>query len=76
VIACILPLTATQNVEGENVGLANRAFSLLYVMRPPLLRLKRAHRRFYYALKYAGLLAAFSLMLMRSYRAPWYRLHH
>jgi beta-hydroxylase len=72
VIANILPLTASKNVEGESIGFANRVFSRLYLMRPPLRRLKKAHRRFYYVLKYASLLAAFSLVLMSS----WYHHHH
>jgi beta-hydroxylase len=71
VIANLLPLTATNNVEGESVGFANRAFSHLYVMRPPLRRLKKSHRRFYYALKYASLLAAISLVLITTYHMMW-----
>jgi beta-hydroxylase len=53
VIRHIVGMTATKNVEGEAVGLANRAFGYLYRLHPPLKRFKKANRSAYYTLKYA-----------------------
>lgn len=49
----VLPLTATKNLEGEDVGLANRVFARIYPARAPLRKFKTANRRLYYALKYS-----------------------
>ena len=68
VIARILPLTASKNVDGEEVGLANRVFSRLHPSRAPLRRFKKANRRLYYVLKYALLLAALGVALVGGYR--------
>jgi beta-hydroxylase len=67
-IANVLPLTATKNVEGEEVGLANRVFGSVYAMRTPFRAFKKAHRRLYYVLKYATMVAAVALLLLGSYR--------
>jgi beta-hydroxylase len=67
-IANVLPLTATKNVEGEEVGLANRVFGAVYAMRTPFRTFKKAHRRLYYTLKYATMVAAVALLLLGSYR--------
>jgi beta-hydroxylase len=69
VIARILPLTATRNVEGEKVGFANRVFAVLYPARRPLRSFKKAHRRIYYVLKYLALVATAGLVLVGSYAA-------
>jgi beta-hydroxylase len=63
VIRHVVALTATKNVEGERVGLANRVFGLVYRVRLPLKRLKKASRPAYYALKYGALGAALYLVL-------------
>ena len=67
VMARILPLTATKNLEGEEIGLANRVFSVLYPARSPFRRFKKAHRRLYYVLKYAGMVATLGLALVGGY---------
>ena len=67
VIARILPITATKNLEGETVGLANRAFAVIYPARNPFHRFKKAHRGLYYAVKYATLVAVAALALTGGY---------
>jgi beta-hydroxylase len=69
VIRNVLPLTATKNVDGERVGLANRAFSVLYPMRQPLRAFKKANRSLYYFLKYATMAATVFLVLLGGYWA-------
>jgi len=44
---------ATQNVEGEHVGLLNRLFEYLYQIRIAGQWLKARSRPFYYAIKWA-----------------------
>ena len=66
-IARILPITATKNLEGETVGLANRAFAVIYPARNPFRRFKKAHRGLYYAVKYATLVAVAALALTGGY---------
>lgn len=67
VIAHVLPLTATKNVEGEDVGLANRVFARIYPWRTPLRTFKKAHRRVYYAVKYALMAAGAALVAAGGY---------
>jgi beta-hydroxylase len=69
VIARILPMTATKNVEGETVGFANRLFSILYPARAPFRRFKKAHRTTYYMLKYASIVSVILLGLIGGYVA-------
>jgi beta-hydroxylase len=68
VIAHILPITATKNLEGETVGLANRAFAVIYPARNPFRRFKKANRRLYYLLKYATMLGMIGLALIGGYQ--------
>jgi aspartyl/asparaginyl beta-hydroxylase (cupin superfamily) len=68
VIARILPITATKNLDGETIGLANRTFAVLYPARNPFRRFKKAHRRVYYVLKYASLIAIVGVALVGGYR--------
>ena len=56
-ITNVLPLTATKNVEGEEVGLANRVFATIYPWRTPLRAFKKRNRTLYYVLKYALMVA-------------------
>jgi len=53
----IVKATATSNVEGEKVGIANRAFGAVYQVRLLGKRLKHWNRNVYYALKYAAVAA-------------------
>lgn len=50
----VMPITATANVDGEPIGIANRVFSRLYRVRLAMKRLKARNRRAYYALSYAA----------------------
>jgi beta-hydroxylase len=65
----VVGMTATKNVEGEKVGLANRVFAVLYRVRPALKKLKTANRTLYYAMKYALMLGALYLLLFAGYAA-------
>jgi beta-hydroxylase len=49
----IIRESATQNVEGERVGLLNRMFAHVYKVRLVGKRMKAWNRRVYYAVKYA-----------------------
>ena len=69
VMAKILPLTATKNLEGEDVGLANRFFAVLYPARNPFRRFKNAHRQLYYVLKYIGMVGTLAVALVGGYWA-------
>jgi beta-hydroxylase len=64
----VVGLAATKNVEGEKVGLANRAFRHLYRWRRPFRQFKRGNRSAYYAVKYALIVAMFWLALFGGYR--------
>jgi len=68
-IANVLPMTGTKNVEGETVGLANRAFAVIYPARAPFRRFKKAYRRTYYVVKYATMVSATLLALVGGYLA-------
>ncbi len=68
VIRHIVGLTATKNIDGETVGLANRVFSYVYLMRAPLKRIKKANRRAYYAVKYTLIVAALWVAVFGGYR--------
>lgn len=50
----VMPLTATANVPGEYVGLANRLFRRVYRVRLAMKALKARNRTAYYALSYAA----------------------
>jgi beta-hydroxylase len=61
----IVKATATQNMEGEKVGLANRAFGAVYQVRLAGKRLKKWNRKVYYALKYAAVAAIVAAIVLR-----------
>jgi beta-hydroxylase len=67
VIRYVVGLTATKNVDGEAVGLANRVFSHLHRSRAPLKRFKKANRGAYYALKYALIVASLWIAVFGGY---------
>ena len=60
----IVKATATQNIEGERVGIANRAFGAVYQVRLLGKRLKKWNRKVYYAVKYAIVAAAAALIVL------------
>ena len=65
VIHHILKATATQNVEGERIGIANRIFAPVYQVRIVFKRMKKWNRKVYYAVKYTGTAAALALIFLR-----------
>ena len=67
VIRHVVAMTATKNVEGETVGLANRIFSYVYLTRAPVKRFKKANRRLYYAVKYALIASALWIAVFGGY---------
>lgn len=54
VIEHLVKATATENVPGEKIGFANRAFGTVYQGRLAAKRLKKWNRKVYYGLKYAA----------------------
>ena len=69
VIRHVVGLTATKNVDGESVGLANRVFDRIYRYRAPLKRFKKKNRSVYYALKYALIVAVIWAAVFGGYHA-------
>jgi beta-hydroxylase len=61
----ILKATATQNIPGEPIGIANRAFAPVYKVRILFKRLKKWNRKVYYGVKYAATLAVVALIFLR-----------
>jgi beta-hydroxylase len=53
IIDHVVKVTASQNVETERVGLANRMFGGIYQVRLVLKRIKQQNRKLYYLIKYA-----------------------
>ena len=64
VIHHIVKATATQNVEGEEVGFVNKAFAFIYPIRLVGKRMKAWNRRVYYAVKYALVAALLAAILV------------
>ena len=65
VIHKILKATATQNVEGEHIGIANRIFAPVYQVRIIFKRFKKWNRKAYYAFKYSAVaIAVFALIFL------------
>ncbi len=63
IIHHLVKITATQNVEGEPVGLANHLFAPVYHVRILFKRLKNWNRKVYYGIKYAGICVALVAIL-------------
>jgi len=59
----IVKETATQNVEGERVGVFNRAFGYVYHIRLAGKRLKARNRTVYYFVKYSLCIAILGLIV-------------
>jgi beta-hydroxylase len=58
VIRHLMKATATENVDGEPVGILNRAFGQVYKIRLLTRRLKRWNRPLYYVVDYAAKIGA------------------
>jgi beta-hydroxylase len=59
----IVKASATQNVDGEHIGVLNKIFSWLYEIHLVGRRLKDWNRSIYYMLKYVLALAVFGLII-------------
>jgi beta-hydroxylase len=68
-IRYIVGMTASINVDGEELGLANRVFAHIYEWRTPFRRFKKRNRNAYYAIKYALILLVVWLAVFGGYRA-------
>lgn len=64
VIHTLVGATATQNMEGERIGWANRAFGAIYRVRLLGKRFKAWNRRAYYAAKYAAVAAVVAWLVL------------
>ena len=65
VINHVLKVTATQNREGEHIGIANRIFAPVYRVRILFKRLKKWNRKAYYGVKYTATLVVLALIFLR-----------
>jgi beta-hydroxylase len=59
----VMGITATANVDGEPVGLANRIFERVYGVRLLMKRLRKRSRRLYYALSWGTKLGVLALLV-------------
>jgi beta-hydroxylase len=59
----IVKASASQNVEGEHVGVLNRMFGKLYEVHLASRRVKAWNRKVYYTLKYAVMLGLLALIV-------------
>jgi beta-hydroxylase len=64
----IVKASATQNVEGEHVGVLNKVFGGLYEIHLASRRLKQWNRKVYYALKYALTIAVVGLIVVSAFK--------
>lgn len=64
----IVKASATQNVEGEHVGMLNRVFGGLYQIHLASRRIKEWNRKVYYALKYTLAFAVLGLIAVSAFR--------
>jgi beta-hydroxylase len=64
----IVKASATQNVEGEHVGVLNKLFGGLYQIHLASRRVKQWNRTAYYALKYALTIAIVSSLVVSAFK--------
>lgn len=64
----VMGLTATANVDGEPVGLANRVFERLYRVRLAMKALRKRNKRAYYALSWGTKLGVAALLVWLALR--------
>jgi beta-hydroxylase len=63
----IVKASATQNVDGEHVGVLNKVFTWLYEIHLAGRRVKQWNRKVYYALKYTLTLAVLGLIIASAF---------
>ena len=64
----IVKASATQNVEGEHVGMLNKVFGKLYDIHLASRKLKEWNRSVYYTLKYTLTVAVVGLIVVSAFR--------
>jgi beta-hydroxylase len=64
----IVKASATQNVDGEHVGVLNRFFGSIYGIHKASRRLKNWNRKMYYTLKYTVTFAVLGLIFVSMFR--------
>jgi beta-hydroxylase len=64
----IVKASATQNVEGEHVGVLNKVFGKLYEIHLQSRKLKQWNRKVYYALKWTLTVAIVGLIVVSAFR--------
>ncbi len=64
----IVKASATQNVEGEHVGVLNKVFGKLYEIHLQSRKLKQWNRKVYYALKWTLTVAVVGLIVASAFR--------
>ena len=64
----IVKASATQNVEGEQVGVLNRVFGTLYEIHLASRRVKQWNRKVYYTAKYTLTIAIVGLIVVSAFR--------
>ena len=64
----IVKASATQNVDGEHVGVLNKVFGKLYEIHLASRRVKDWNRNVYYALKYTLTFAVLGLIVVSAFR--------
>jgi beta-hydroxylase len=64
----IVKASATGNLEGERVGVLNKAFGYLYEVHLLGRRLKDRNRKVYYGLKYAAAFAMIGIFVVTAFR--------
>ena len=64
----IVKASATQNMEGEHVGVLNKVFGKLYEVHLASRKVKEWNRRVYYALKYSLMIGIVALIVVSALR--------
>jgi beta-hydroxylase len=64
----IVKASATQNVEGEHVGVLNKVFGQLYEIHLASRKVKQWNRTVYYAAKYTLTVAIVGLIVASAFR--------
>ena len=64
----IVKASATQNMEGEHVGVLNKVFGKLYEVHLASRKVKEWNRKVYYALKYSLMIGIVGLMVLSALR--------
>lgn len=67
----IVKASATQNVDGENVGVLNKLFGKLYEIHLASRKVKEWNRNVYYTLKYSLKAVVLGLIMMSALRCVW-----